>query len=97
MCRLASARWLRIIDRKIPAFPIAENQNPASEGVYNRSEVLCSVRGGELSLFTAASVLAIEIAYDVRTSGTRLDPIIIGMLSRSFTRWNIDSGQLLRV
>src|SRR5262252_3064235 len=40
MCPLAWARWLRIIDRKIPAFPIAKNQNPASEGVPRRSAAM---------------------------------------------------------
>ena len=50
----------------------------------------------EVSDHTAASVLGIEIANEVRKSGTRLDPIIIGMLSRPFTRRNFDSGQLLR-
>src|SRR5262249_51097554 len=37
MCPLAWARWLRIIDRK---FPIAKNQNPASEGVLRRSAAM---------------------------------------------------------
>src|SRR5262249_4480974 len=36
MYRLAWARWLQIIDRQIPAFPIAKNQGPASEGVPRR-------------------------------------------------------------
>src|SRR5262249_4015154 len=45
---------------------------------------------------TDASVLGIEIANEVRKSGTRSDPIIIGMLSRPFTRRIFDSGQLLR-
>jgi hypothetical protein len=45
MYRLVWAGWLRIIDRKILAFPIAKNQNPASEGVDNRSGVLWSALG----------------------------------------------------
>src|SRR5262252_56010 len=40
MCPLAWARWLRIIDRKIPAFPIAKNQTPASEGIPRRSAAM---------------------------------------------------------
>src|SRR5262249_30333992 len=40
MYRLAWARWLQIIDRKIPTFPIAKNQTPALESVPRRSAAM---------------------------------------------------------